>query len=66
MDPDIVLLVRFYLKKRLNERFAKENPTHPHAVSEDHRLYQDEILTAWATMPLFYPRKILSTIVTCN
>ena len=50
IQPDIVLLIRFYLKK-VDDRFAKEK-------RHEHRLYQDETLTAWATMPLFYPRMI--------
>ena len=57
MQPDIVVLVRFYLKKKVQGRLNQERRQPPHSSSEDHKLYQDEVLTAWATMPLFYPRR---------
>ncbi len=53
LDNDIVLLAKFYLKKRSDGKYENLQNKPPGKS----KLYLDETLAAWGTMPLLAPRK---------
>ena len=62
MDNDIVLLAKFYLKKRSDGKYENQQDKRPGKS----KLYADETLAAWGTMPLLVPREYSCNLGLCT